>query len=343
MEHQEHPTGSGASAGDPAVATAVAAGQARTQDVASPGVASYFLTTPIYYVNAAPHLGHAYTTIIGDALARWHRLLGDDVFFLTGTDEHGLKVQQAAEAARRVAAGVRRPDRRRASRRRGSCSTSPTTTSSAPPSRATTSRVEQAAAGVLRRRRHRARPLPGQVLRRLRGVLHRRRAVDGSCPIHGRTVDRARGGELLLPALSRFQDRLLDWYAEHPDAIVPGVPRQRGPRAHPGRPARLLGQPHVAHVGHPAAVGPRATSPTCGSTRSTNYITAVGYGTDPARSSTQWWPAHPPHRQGHHPPPLRLLAGDAAVGRHRAAASTGPSDGWLLVRRREDEQDGAAT
>ena len=48
----------------------------------------YFLTTPIYYVTAKPHLGHAYTTIIGDALARWHRLLGDDVHFLTGTDEH---------------------------------------------------------------------------------------------------------------------------------------------------------------------------------------------------------------------------------------------------------------
>ena len=59
----------------------------------------YYLTTPIYYVTAKPHLGHAYTTIIGDALARWHRLLGDDVHFLTGTDEHGQKVQDYAEAA----------------------------------------------------------------------------------------------------------------------------------------------------------------------------------------------------------------------------------------------------
>ena len=59
----------------------------------------FYLTTPIYYVNAEPHLGHAYTTIVGDALARWHRLLGDDVKYVTGTDEHGLKIQQAAEAA----------------------------------------------------------------------------------------------------------------------------------------------------------------------------------------------------------------------------------------------------
>ena len=56
-------------------------------------------TTPIYYVNAKPHLGHAYTTIVADAVSRWHRLLGDDVHLLTGTDEHGLKIQQAADAA----------------------------------------------------------------------------------------------------------------------------------------------------------------------------------------------------------------------------------------------------
>jgi len=62
-------------------------------------VSRFYLTTPIYYVNAEPHLGHAYTTIVGDALARWHRLLGDDVKYVTGTDEHGLKIQQTAEAA----------------------------------------------------------------------------------------------------------------------------------------------------------------------------------------------------------------------------------------------------
>ena len=58
----------------------------------------FYVTTPIYYVNDVPHIGHAYTTVIADAVSRWHRLLGDDVFFLTGTDEHGLKIQRAAEA-----------------------------------------------------------------------------------------------------------------------------------------------------------------------------------------------------------------------------------------------------
>ncbi len=57
----------------------------------------FYVTTPIYYVNDAPHIGHAYTTILADVLARFHRALGDDVFFLTGLDEHGQKVQQAAE------------------------------------------------------------------------------------------------------------------------------------------------------------------------------------------------------------------------------------------------------
>jgi len=58
-----------------------------------------YLTTPIYYINAAPHLGHACTTIFADAMARWRRLAGDDVFFLTGTDEHGDKIAQAAAKA----------------------------------------------------------------------------------------------------------------------------------------------------------------------------------------------------------------------------------------------------
>jgi methionyl-tRNA synthetase len=58
---------------------------------------SFYVTTPIYYVNAEPHLGHAYTTIAADILARHMRQRGEDVFFLTGTDEHGEPVAQAAE------------------------------------------------------------------------------------------------------------------------------------------------------------------------------------------------------------------------------------------------------
>jgi methionyl-tRNA synthetase len=59
----------------------------------------FYITTPIYYVNARPHIGHTYTTIACDTIARRHRMLGDDTYFLTGTDEHGQKIERAAAAA----------------------------------------------------------------------------------------------------------------------------------------------------------------------------------------------------------------------------------------------------
>ncbi len=59
----------------------------------------FFISTPIYYVNAKPHLGHAYTTIVADALNRFHRAMGEETFFLTGTDEHGDKIVKAAQEA----------------------------------------------------------------------------------------------------------------------------------------------------------------------------------------------------------------------------------------------------
>ena len=58
---------------------------------------AYFLTTPIYYVNDIPHIGHAYTTIAGDVMCRYKRMMGYDTFYLTGTDEHGQKIQQTAD------------------------------------------------------------------------------------------------------------------------------------------------------------------------------------------------------------------------------------------------------
>ena len=60
---------------------------------------AYYITTPIYYVNASPHIGHAYTTIVADVLARYHRLRGYRTFFVTGTDEHGDKIAEAAGKA----------------------------------------------------------------------------------------------------------------------------------------------------------------------------------------------------------------------------------------------------
>ena len=75
----------------------------------TPGGKAYYVTTPIYYVSAAPHIGNAYTTVAGDVLTRWHRQRGEDVWYLTGTDEHGEKVSG--------------PPRRRARRPRSSPTT----------------------------------------------------------------------------------------------------------------------------------------------------------------------------------------------------------------------------
>src|ERR1700761_5811681 len=66
--------------------------------MSNPG--KFYLTTPIYYVNARPHIGHAYTTIVADAIARRKRALGYDTWFLTGTDEHGQKIERSAKQAR---------------------------------------------------------------------------------------------------------------------------------------------------------------------------------------------------------------------------------------------------
>ncbi len=62
-------------------------------------MAKFYITTPLYYVNSTPHIGHSYTNIAADTLARFHRRMGDEVYFLTGTDEHGQKIARAAQEA----------------------------------------------------------------------------------------------------------------------------------------------------------------------------------------------------------------------------------------------------
>ena len=108
--------------------------RARTKNMAR----KFYITTPIYYVNARPHIGHAYTTIACDTIARRQRLLGADTFFLTGTDEHGQKIERAAQ--RRARRRNNTPTRfRRNSAISGSGWASRTTTTSAPLKSATRS------------------------------------------------------------------------------------------------------------------------------------------------------------------------------------------------------------
>ena len=73
-------------------------GTARNERMPEPNQ-PFYLTTPIYYVNARPHIGHTYTTVVADAIARRERMAGRDVWFLTGTDEHGQKIERSAANA----------------------------------------------------------------------------------------------------------------------------------------------------------------------------------------------------------------------------------------------------
>jgi methionyl-tRNA synthetase len=250
-------------------------------------VSNFYLTTPIYYVNARPHLGHAYSTIIGDALCRWHRLLGDDVHFLTGTDEHGLKIQQAADAAGKTpqefADGI------------------------APLFQDAWQRLNISNDDFIRTTEPRHRAGVQELLQRCYdagdielGVYQGKYCVaceeyytdeellpGDQCPIHKRPVEYFEEENYFF-RLSRFQDRLLDWYAAHPGAITPefrgnealGLIRSGLRDFSVSRTSLTWGIPlpwdpkHVAYVWFDALA---------------NYITAIGYGTDHERFE-QWWP-----------------------------------------------------
>ena len=162
----------------------------------------FYVTTPIYYVNDVPHIGHTYTTVAGDVLTRWRRLWGDDVFFLTGTDEHGLKVQRAAEAR-----GVSPKELVDETAKHFRDTWDLLDIAYDDFIRTTEPRHYAGGAAVppadLRRRRHRARHLRGPLLRLVRGLLlrgrARRRRLLPDPPAAGRARDR---GELLLQALA---------------------------------------------------------------------------------------------------------------------------------------------
>ena len=241
-------------------------------------------------MNDEPHIGHAYTTIVGDALARWHRLLGDDVYFLTGTDEHGLKIQPRRRGRRAHAAGVRRlASPRRSPRRwkRLDIANDDFIRTTEPRHRRAVEELLQRCydAGDIELDLYR-----GKYCVRCEAVLHRRRAAARRPVPDPQAAGRGvRGGELLLPPVAASSDRLLDWYAAHPGAIVPefrgnealGLIRSGLRDFSISRTSLDWGIPlpwdrdHVTYVWFDAL---------------TNYITAVGFGTDDERFA-QWWPA----------------------------------------------------
>jgi len=250
-------------------------------------VARYYVTTPIYYVNDAPHIGHAYTTVIADALARWHRLLGDDTFFLTGTDEHGLKIQRAAEAN-----GISPKEMADRTSERFRDTWKLLDISNDDFIRTTEPRHHAAVQAFLQRVRDNGHIelgiYEGLYCVSCEAYYTPDELIDGLCPIHHRPVEQVKEENYFFK-LSRFQQPLLDWYAAHPDFVRPESKRNEALGFIRGglddfsisRTSISWGVPlpwdptHVTYVWYDALI---------------NYVTAVGFGHDDDRFAT-WWPA----------------------------------------------------
>jgi len=248
-------------------------------------VTKFSATTPIYYVNAKPHLGHAYTTIVADAVSRWHRLLGEEVHLLTGTDEHGLKIQQAADAAgvspKEFADSIA-PLFAQAWERLNITHDDFIRTTE-PRHAAGVKKLLQACfdAGDIEADMYR-----GQYCVACEAYFIEEELIEGKCPIHMKETTYVEEENYFF-RLSRFEDRLLKWYEDHPNAITPGFRMNEVLGFIKGglndfsvsRKTLTWGIPlpwdpsHVAYVWFDALA---------------NYITAVGYGTDEKAFAENW-------------------------------------------------------
>jgi methionyl-tRNA synthetase len=251
-------------------------------------VPRFYVTTPIYYVNDVPHIGHAYTTVTADALARWHRLLGDEVFFLTGTDEHGLKVQRAAEANGLTPKAQADQTSARFQEVWGQLDISYDDFIRTTEERhylATRSLMQAAYDnGYIELRTY-----AGWYCVSCEAYYSETDLLDGGlCPIHRTPVEWLEEENYFFK-LSEFSDRLLNWYEEDPGAVTPESKRNEAIGLIRGglrdisisRTSIKWGVPvpwdedHVFYVWYDALI---------------NYATAIGYGVDPDRFE-KWWPA----------------------------------------------------
>jgi methionyl-tRNA synthetase len=252
----------------------------------------YFLTTPIYYVNDVPHIGHAYTTVTADALARWHRLLGEDVFFLTGTDEHGLKIARAAEAN-----GItpqEQADRTSVRFREAWDALDISYDRFIRTTDADHYTAVQVFMEKVRENGHLYKEtyagwycVACEAYYEDDDLDPNRDGGPGLCKIHGRPVEWFEEDNWFF-RLSAFEQPLLDWYDAHPEAVAPagkrneaiGLIKQGLRDISISRTSIDWGVPvpwdegHVFYVWYDALI---------------NYATAVGYGTDAERFA-EWWP-----------------------------------------------------
>ena len=252
----------------------------------------FYITTPIYYVNAEPHLGHASTTIMADAIARSRRLLGDDVFFLTGTDEHGQKIERAA---RKAGVSPKAFADRIASRFRDLSRQVQATNDDF--LRTTEPRHHRAVQEIWRRVAERGDLYKG----RYEGwfchteqvfVAEAQVGADQRCPDCGNPLERVSEDSYFF-RLSRYQAPLLEHYEKHPEFVTPDIRRNEmlaflrsGLRdLSVSRTSFTWGVPVPGEPGHVVYVWFDAL---------TNYLTALGFGSDADDDRArveQFWPA----------------------------------------------------
>jgi methionyl-tRNA synthetase len=247
----------------------------------------FYITTPIYYVNARPHIGHAYTTIACDAIARRQRMLGADTYFLTGTDEHGQKIERAAQAAGRTPQQL--------------------TDEVSAEFRALWDRMGITYNDYIRTTSDRHKRGVQELFRRIRdnGYIYKGHYtgqycvfdelyVDAvgpgaPCPECGRPTETVKEENYFFK-LSAFADRLLHLYTEQPDFIRPETRRNEvmsfvrsGLRdLSISRSTFSWGIPVPDDPKHVIYVWLDALA---------NYITALGYGSDNTTLYDKYWPA----------------------------------------------------
>ncbi len=184
---------------------------------------SFYVTTPIYYVNDVPHIGHAYTTIAADVLARHHRALGEDARFLTGTDEHGQKIDKAARAQglEPIQLADRVVERFQGLWERFNCRYDDFI-------RTTEPRHEQVVSRLFERVCEKGDIYLGEYeglyCTGCEEYYTESAAVDGCCPIHKVPLDRLKEKSYFF-RMSRYTKPLLDHIQAHPEFVQPEIRR----------------------------------------------------------------------------------------------------------------------
>jgi methionyl-tRNA synthetase len=250
-------------------------------------VPRFYVTTPIYYVTDAPHVGTAYTTVNADALARWHRLLGDETRFLTGTDEHGAKVAEtAAEHAMTPKEWTDTTSARFVEAwRELDISYDDFLRTTEPRHEAT---VRAFLSSIYDRGHIYKGTYKGLYCVSCEDYYTEEQLVDGNCPLHGRPVIEMEEENWFF-RLSAFEDQLLAWYESFPDAVTPATKRNEAlafikgglrdisiTRATLEWGIEVPWDPsQVFYVWYDALI---------------NYVSSIGYGRDDEEFST-WWPS----------------------------------------------------